>query len=431
MSIPIDRLYHYIESVACKVHGDVVISHFWPHGAKKIEDLVYVRPRSWYETSTLPWIVCHDQEPLDSEHFKNYYSLLTADFIQLTKKYNCWHPWNLKFPNIFDQSILIHSETRSPEVEIYRNQGFVPVYYWCHAVIALDWFRFAQHVNQKKQVEKTFLIYNRAWAGTREYRIKFADFLATKQLVSHCKTTFNCVDPETRIDYKMHQFKNPVWNTKINFADYFVSNDHPSTSSANFDLQDYATTDIEVVLETLFDDSRIQLTEKILRPIACEQPFILASTAGSLEYLKNYGFRTYDTVWDETYDKLTDPYQRLESIVKTMQDIAAWDAPTKIAKLAQAQEIASYNKKHFFSQEFFDFIRQELFENLEQALTRVVTTNTCDRWLTLRKQLCQHQELKNIMLGRKPNPGLNKEKIYCATDDVMKVLETARKYMRS
>lgn len=429
MSIPLDRLYHYIESVANKVYGDVVVSHFWPHGSKNIDDIVHVRNKDWYSNSTQPWIMCYDQEPLDSEHFKNYYSLLSAEFIQITKKYNCWHPWNLKFPNIFDQSILLHSETQSPEVEIYRNQGFIPVYYWCHAVIALDWFRFAQHVNQKKQVEKTFLIYNRAWAGTREYRIKFAEFLITNSLVSHSTTTFNCADPETQIDYKIHQFKNPVWQTTQNLADHFSSNHHPSTSSANFDLKDYATTDIEVVLETLFDDPRIQLTEKILRPIACEQPFILASTAGSLEYLKSYGFRTYDTVWDETYDKVTDPYQRLESIVKTMQDISHWDAQTKITKLAQAQEIARHNKKHFFSQGFFDRVNKELCENLRQALNHVVENNTCSRWLGLRKQLCQHEELKNIMIGRIPHPA--KHKSYCATPDVMKVLKTARKYMRS
>jgi hypothetical protein len=46
------------------------------------------------------------------------------------------------------------------------------------------------------------------------------------------------------------------------------------------------------VAETVFD-TRIHLTEKTLRPIACGHPFILAAGPGSLKYLQTYGFRTF------------------------------------------------------------------------------------------------------------------------------------------
>lgn len=432
MSIPLDRLYHYIESVANQVHGDVVISHFWPHGSKKVSDLVLLRNNDWKSSCSLPWIVCHDQEPLDAEYYKNYYSLLDNEFISLTKSYDCWHPWDLKFPNIFDQSILIHSELQSANVDIYKSHGFLPVYYWCHAVIALDWFRFAQYLTQHKQTKKTFLIYNRAWAGTREYRIKFADLLVDQDLVKHCQTSFNYVDPDTGTSYKDYVFKNPVWQPNHDLTDCFPSNTKPGSSSADFEIVDYEATDIEVVLETLFDDTRIQLTEKILRPIACQQPFILSSTAGSLSYLKNYGFRTYDSVWDESYDQILDPDLRLQAIVRLMKEISNWDPQTKAIKLAQAQVIAQYNKKYFFSKEFFDLVHCELNTNLCQALTYLVQNNTSSRWLELRKKLCQHQKLKDIMLGRMSHPDLEtQKKSYCKTQDVMTILQTARKYMRS
>jgi len=432
MSIPLDRLYHYIESVANKVHGDVVISHFWPHGSKKLSNLVFLRNNNWKSSVVLPWIVCHDQEPLDAELYKNYYSLLDNNYMSLTKKYGCWHEWDLKFPNIFDQSILLHSELESSEVATYESHGFLPVYYWCHAVIALDWFRFAQYLNQNKQVNKTFLIYNRAWAGTREYRIKFANLLVEQELVDHCQTTFNYTDPDTGIDYKDHVFKNSVWRPNRDLTGCFLPNTKPSSSSADFEIRDYETTNIEIVLETLFDDTRIQLTEKVLRPIACQQPFILASTANSLTYLKNYGFRTYDSVWDESYDQISDPCLRLQAIVRLMKEIANWDSKTKEKKLAQAQIIAEYNKKYFFSKEFFDLVQSELSTNLSQALTHLVQTNTSLRWLELRKKLCQHQELKDIMFGRMLHPDLEiQKKFYCNTKDVMQILQTARKYMPS
>jgi peptide deformylase len=136
--------------------------------------------------------------------------------------------------------------------------------------------------------------------------------------------------------------------------DYFPINGTPSHYSANFDSNDYNTTDIEVILETLFDEDRIHLTEKSLRPIALAQPFILAATAGSLEYLRSYGFKTFSNVWDESYDTIKDPEHRLVTIAGIMKQIDEWDLATRRKKLAEAQDIADYNRQHFFSQAFFN-----------------------------------------------------------------------------
>ena len=44
MSIPLDRLYHYIQDVAEQVHGDrILIYRFSPHGSKNIEDLTPIQ----------------------------------------------------------------------------------------------------------------------------------------------------------------------------------------------------------------------------------------------------------------------------------------------------------------------------------------------------------------------------------------------------
>ena len=39
-----------------------------------------------------------------------------------------------------------------------------------------------------------FLIYNRAWSGTREYRLKFADLLISNQLTEYCSTSVRTTD---------------------------------------------------------------------------------------------------------------------------------------------------------------------------------------------------------------------------------------------
>ena len=122
------------------------------------------------------------------------------------------------------------------------------------------------------------------------------------------------------------------------------------------------------MLETLFDDQRLHLTEKSLRPIACGQPFILAGTHGSLEYLRSYGFKTFDGLIDETYDTVEDPVQRLEEIVREMQRIAKLDTQKKQSLYHKLKEIANYNKNHFFSDAFTTQVITEYKTNLQQAL---------------------------------------------------------------
>ena len=86
------------------------------------------------------------------------------------------------------------------------------------------------------------------------------------------------------------------------------------------------------MLETLFDDTRWHLTEKSLRPSACGKPFMLAATAGSLQYLRSYGFKTFSGLIDESYDLIVEPHLRLQSIAQEMQRISQL-SPNKKYKL--------------------------------------------------------------------------------------------------
>jgi hypothetical protein len=380
MSIPLERLYNYIDKVSQKICNDyLIIYHFYPHGSKKLEDLKLSRPTmlTWVDSYTKPSVICHDQEPLNHDMYTDQmiHDLVSQRFsnifrgqylIDIIDKMHLRAATERPI-NCYDLMLLTHSEQHSEDLIKYQNHGFVGIYWWSHAAIARDWFRYAEHVEQQKQVEKTFLIYNRAWTGTREYRLKFVDFLISNKIQSQCVTRFNSVDIETGEHYQIRKFKNVNWKPSQNLDGYFDSCQAGSDASADFDLNDYQRTHIEVVLETLFDDTRWHLTEKSLRPIALAQPFILAATAGSLEYLRSYGFKTYDSVWDESYDKIVDPLTRLQAIANLMLSISQWDEKTKTKKMQQVQKIADYNKKLFFSQEWQERIFDEYKLNFSRA----------------------------------------------------------------
>jgi hypothetical protein len=334
----------------------------------------------WYNS---PIAVFHDQEPLD-------YSLYSQDQIynQAKKFFEVQLPIMLKDSvlhyvsqqhvrgatglsvNNYDLTMLVHSEQNSSEIALFEQAGFVPVYYWSHAVIAQDWFRYAQHdavlTVDPTKIQQDFLIYNRAWAGTREYRLCFTQQIVESGLSKHCKMSFNPWDNDKH--YSQHQFANSVLQiTNFDLEHALPPNTHTATASADYCGTDYAESGIEVVLETLFDDQRLHLTEKTLRPIACGKPFILVATPGSLKYLQQYGFETFAGLIDESYDNIHDSGSRLDAIVSEMKRIAALDIDAKQVLYAKLHEIAQRNKQRFFNG-LFDQVIEEYQTNLNQAM---------------------------------------------------------------
>ena len=404
MSVPLDRLYNFLHSL---VDHDITIYRFWPHGSKKLEDLVPLVPHmSRDKEITRPQVIFHDQEPLNF----NYWN--SDDFAQLwhwyvetlqlnplyskvesVKYQSSLHLRGLIHTNLYDYVLLVHSEKNSKEVNEYFQHGFLPVYYWSHAVIAADWFRYAQHdpvlQYDTAMFAQDFLIYNRAWSGTREYRLTFVDQLVQAGLATHCRTSFAPVDSD--LHYSQHQFANAgLAITRTDLETVLPANTHDSHASADYNNLDYAQTGMEIVLETLFDDSRWHLTEKALRPIACGKPFMLVATAGSLKYLRSYGFETFDDFIDESYDLETDPAARLNAVIREMTRISSLNALDKIVLWNQLHKIAARNKQRFFSAEWQASIVQEYVDNMNHAMITVNQHCTGKHWK-------QFQELDRIL----------------------------------
>ena len=357
----------------------IIIYGFRPDGSKKLSDLdLYLTDSvSWLYGQTTPAIIFHDQEPLQFDLYSKD-SIAAEAFERLHQKAHPEMLTQLSQMHIrgvtvtaysgYDLMMLCHSEKNSAEVEKYQVAGFVPVYYWSHALIARDWFRFAEHdpVLEHKNIQKDFLIYNRAWSGTREYRLKFAELLCANNLTAYCKTSFSPIDSD--MHYQDHRYQNSKFAISTVLESHLPLNIHCSSASADYNHDDYVSTGIEVVLETLFDDRRNHLTEKMLRPIACGVPFIAVATPGSLAYLKDYGFKTFGPLINEDYDQETDSSKRLDMIIAEMARIAKLDHADKIVLWEKLREIADYNKKWFFSSNFHDMVVEEYRHNLNEAI---------------------------------------------------------------
>ena len=385
MTIPLDNLYDYVNGL---LPSPAIIYLFLPHGSKKLNDLRMLNNVSEPDNVILPNIICHDQEPLDYDRYTDS----QYEVQEFCKQFDTWCSSTLgleKFsflPNqnlnlalqryagvpIYDRTILLHSEINSTQVQKYQTSGFECCYFWSHALIARDWYRFAIHDFRlhRPNYQKKFLIYNRGWTNSREYRLKFLELISQVDLLDDSYVNFARTDEnQSYLEYQAH-------NSKMQVIDYdcfdqLPNNTNSSAASAAYTAEDFVNTRCSVILETLFDDQRIHITEKTLRAIACQHPFILAAGPRSLSYLRHYGFKTFEPYIDESYDVETDSYIRLQKIIHAMQKISALTGPALLDWQERVNEIARFNQQHFFNSEFSNIVVSELVSNLQTAFNNI------------------------------------------------------------
>lgn len=103
---------------------------------------------------------------------------------------------------------------------------------------------------------------------------------------------------------------------------------------------------ISLVTETYFIEDEIHITEKTFRAINLKHPFILVASYLTLEHLKQQGFRTFNDFWDESYDQISNPYQRLQRILTIVEEICSWSLKDIEEFKNKSKEILEHNFNH-------------------------------------------------------------------------------------
>lgn len=109
-------------------------------------------------------------------------------------------------------------------------------------------------------------------------------------------------------------------------APYYTDNlsDTERNSNAVTVEQFYTDSWMHIVVETHWDadqSSGAFLTEKTFKPIKHGQPFFIAGCAGSLQTLRDLGYRTFDSVLDNTYDDIQDNTLRWRALRRSIEQV--------------------------------------------------------------------------------------------------------------
>jgi len=360
--ISLENFYYFLHKRLLEPLGvqDIMYHKF---GSTSLDDLVigrYTPRRSRYGPmmAKVPSCFYCDQEPLTE---KMVYQLDGFDAVR----------WSFK--------MLANSEHSALKDKILQDTGYLDWYYFFHGFAALDWFHDGQYFDHDIPWSKSYISLNRLCTNDRSYRLNLVARFSASGILDqgHVSLHLDTADQGsvqqelTDENSRLSDASKKLIATHVDRSLYL---DHWGNTSGNISA-DFGDQEFElwksglwhVVTETVFYHHKQHLTEKIFKPIVAQRPFILAGAPGNLAYLRSYGFKTFDTWIDESYDQILDSDLRLQAIVDQVKKICAL-TPSQLRSMHRdMQAVLQHNFDHFY-REFRKIIVEELVNNFQRCV---------------------------------------------------------------
>lgn len=114
------------------------------------------------------------------------------------------------------------------------------------------------------------------------------------------------------------------------------------TKSTHF-KKSYDNSYCSLVTETSFENNEEHLTEKSFKPFINLHLAVFLAPYKHLERLKQYGFKTFGEFWDEGYDEIESPMDRMREVSRVVIDINKMDVKSIYNN---AKNVLEYNQLH-------------------------------------------------------------------------------------
>jgi hypothetical protein len=214
---------------------------------------------------------------------------------------------------------------------------------------------------------------NRIVAGKRDHRVLFLYNLFKKGL-AHNHISAPRICPVEGVD--ITSIAQKYTNVYQDITDVFTQADLPKTFDGestqemsscwltNFD--EAADSLVYVPTETVYFGKRLHITEKTFKAIALEMPFVLVAPAGSLAYMRGYGFKTFANIFDESYDLETDDIKRIEKVTQLLKDLDSLSENARRQLHQACLPIVEYNYNHFYNGGLTKILWAELMDMLNE-----------------------------------------------------------------
>lgn len=349
-----------------QIQGGCAVGTHYPFGTSSPESLQVNYVGDFTDVNFIYFL---DQEPIQRNVQNDTFKLVKKSMMG---NYNSIDDLLTLNPNK-KKFAMVTSELNSMDVaQLQSYFGGKQFYYFFHGWAALDWFRGYDKTwliqdPYKRNITKTFFSPNRIIGGARDHRVAMLYWFEKLGLMhNHISAPKICPVENTDIVDIGARMSGPYPDIVHVLKDMqlprmFAKEDTQIMSSyylSNFN--ECAESMIYHVTETVAAGYKQHFTEKIFKPICMRMPFVLTGTAGALKYLQGYGFQTFASVWDESYDLIDDDYQRYEAVAQLLKQIDLLNTNEKEDIFTKCLPIIQHNYQHFYGGTFEGILWNEL-----------------------------------------------------------------------
>ena len=256
-----------------------------------------------------------------------------------------WGLFNLEPTRIFRNSAYFNIINQLEKNNIKEEDV---VWLTCNKYIRQDprikakFIHFDFFLEQQKVLENKFLrlteikhrYLSMAQGVPRHHRYAMTYQLYKNNLLEHGAVSCSAYEnfhyntrPGTTDEYmsKLENFKQTVFDSFKQSLPHTIDNQINIHQGGNDESHLFENVFVNLVNETHQPDNTVFITEKTYRSINYCRPFIINGDTGSLQYLKEMGFKTFDKCWDESYDTEKNDHEKINKITKIIQHICGLD----------------------------------------------------------------------------------------------------------
>ena len=218
--------------------------------------------------------------------------------------------------------------------KIHPNDiGNVNSFNWTGGTSWFWWYMYDKHKDSKFNFDHSNKKYDFLYLNKqpREHRVKLYNALLDKGVLENSLHT-NWPTRKLPAEYEL------PWAQ--NYPQYGRDQDIFS--------KPYNDTNCSLVSETNDNDYEVFMTEKIWKPIIAQHLFVVHGNHLYLQKLREIGFKTFSSYFDESYDLERDKDKRIEKIYKLCKDLLSKDWQDIYL---QSKALRQHNYDTFFNKE--------------------------------------------------------------------------------
>ncbi len=290
----------------------------------------------------------HNNRVIDNSGYKADLSNRLELLHQQGFKFILANPWE-SVDNIKTQIFITGEKMKHIDIKY-------PYFMWTGGVSWFWSYMYYKHLKNNFQFNHNKKLYDFLYLNKapREHRINLYDILVKENILSNSIYTFFSRVPSRKLD---KEYELPGIDPE-NYPRWGMDQDM-------FE-KPYNDTKYNLVSETNDNDYEVFMTEKIWKPIIAQQVFVVHGNHLYLQKLREMGFKTFGSYFDESYDLENDKDKKIDAIVslcKHLKTVNWQDIYRQTIALRQHNYDTLFNKEKLSEQinktlisflEFFD-----------------------------------------------------------------------------